>query len=345
MAEGPPDSFLVLATSSASFDISKISVFSAGLFTTKPDNQREYSAASPIRRIAECLAHGKGSKIAGINLRFVSGVVVQGNFIDGYRHGVTIWGGESNPTKPTFVPSLWGSSNVVVTSNIICNPKMGGIWTSRAQNVRVCNNIVYNCGDVGLDAEGSRQITFAENAVVNSRNGNLAVFFSSERVRFEGNILLTTNSSWPQSRVYNSSLVAARHDGITYDANVFIGLDSSGKPGRFDNASGPMKNTRISRNIFVDTQIDFARHGAEATRIDSNIMLFSRAASIAYPAVRLRNGDRKIIVSNNVFWAPSGFKIQAAVEKGGAVSFASKLEEWGNIVEGFSCITARTAGN
>jgi len=311
-AEGPIGTWVVFADSTSSFQLRNIFAMGSGLLTSyaRPGVAPEVDGT---REVINCTAWGSEKSVTAINLRFLWNVEVRGNRLHGYRHGVTIWGGESNQAKNTFDGTLWGAGRIRVADNIITGTYAGGIWTSRAQDVTMTRNIIHGCGDVGLDAEGSRNVFITDNVVADCSNGGLTVFFSSDNVRFERNIAAATRAAWPLARVHNSSRRPKEHTGLVFGGNTFITFDPDGMPGKLDNRKGPASGLQILGNNFWNSMIDLSVHSADGTRLSGNRMIFTNAIKTNDPMIRLGPGETGATITDNTFISLRHPSIPAAI--------------------------------
>ena len=120
------------------------------------------------------------SSAVGIELHFVSDVLISNNALSRHAHGIMWWGGDANPSRGGKPTNPRWARNITIQHNRVASVGGGGVWGSMGQNITVRTNNVSACGDVCLDAEGSFNVTFVDNTAVDSANGVLSVFFNCQ---------------------------------------------------------------------------------------------------------------------------------------------------------------------
>lgn len=299
---GHRKSVTVFDDGQGAIEMRKIKVFDIALYESAFDFRK-----SPIRSpvvIANCEAiSSPRSTRAAVHLRKSEFVFVYGNSFEGYRHGITLWGGESNQRKERFRLDHFGIQKVVIASNRVSNMSAGGIWTSRCKDIYVVRNQVLMCGDVGLDAEGSKNITFSENFVLDCKNGALAVFFSAEAVRFTRNLVVSSARKFVVARLYNSEQRAKNLREVCFDSNVFVGLGST--PSLFDDRNGPSSHLKIRNNFFLNVEVNLIHKGAASPTITGNLF-YARNSSRGRAPLNLKDFEGNGLVSRNIFVARDG---------------------------------------
>jgi parallel beta-helix repeat protein len=288
--EGPPTSHAVEIIDSEGIQIEGCSASGLGLLHAKK---------SGSIRVANNIARGTGgdnSEKSGIVLERTSDAVVSGNDISGYRHGITLWGGDANYNKKKHNPDVWGVSDILIQGNTVRNVSMGGIWASRGERLRVLSNQVENCGDVGVDLEGSREAVVADNIIRNCRFGGLTVFFSAENLLFSGNVVSSNNAQWPVFRLFNVSQKAERLKGIVVEGNTFSG---TGVVTTADDANGCAENIVFQNNRLSNVLLKFTANNTTGPQIRDNTFTYDLPLAEAVPAISLRTFGSGAVVLNN----------------------------------------------
>ena len=103
-------------------------------------------------------------------------------YVNNTLHGIQWWGGD-----PSF--SEKGVTDLVISGNTVTNIQGGGIWGAWGDRINIDNNNVKNCGDVGIDPEGSINSVVSDNTVKNCINAGISTFFASEQIEFTGNFI------------------------------------------------------------------------------------------------------------------------------------------------------------
>lgn len=103
---------------------------------------------------------------------------------------------ENTITRVKHGIQLWRASECLVSGNRVDQVSGGGIWQAICTDCVYSNNIISNCGDVGLDLEGGENCLAIGNHVKRCSNGELAVFrglvgdLTTEKgLCFRGNVL------------------------------------------------------------------------------------------------------------------------------------------------------------
>lgn len=184
---------------------------------------------------------------SGIYIQHCKNVNCNNNNISYLWHGISIWGGNVGPNNYCEYEMLRFCNNINTCNNIIYCIRYGGIWSSRASKQIINNNNIDICGDVNIDIEGGENSTVDGNVSNNSRNGNLAVFYSAKDVVFSNNtckdenilecrhmfyyndnvtnhicnIIVTGNTFFSQEIVKGATLIGALRGKILFTSNTF----------------------------------------------------------------------------------------------------------------------------
>lgn len=143
-------------------------------------------------RVIRNEATGPAGHYGAINVSFADSVRVDSNTVNNHRGGITWWGGDA-ALEPGPNVHTKGVTRVQIHNNTVENIFFAGsgegpcIWGSMGEYIDVRYNTVRYCDDVGLDAEGSRHVNFADNRVYHVKNEALALFWYSTDVTFARN--------------------------------------------------------------------------------------------------------------------------------------------------------------
>jgi parallel beta-helix repeat protein len=114
------------------------------------------------------------------------------NSVHECAHGIAWWGGDAAKAAAYSAKS---ATNLVISNNVVSNMQQGGIWGSCGTMVSVTGNTVSDCGDVGIDFEGTDNFSCASNVVKNAAFGGISFFFRSENGTVSGNTVLQTGNN------------------------------------------------------------------------------------------------------------------------------------------------------
>ena len=117
----------------------------------------------------------------GINTVFASDISVRNSYVKNCsEHGIQFWNNWEG-TKD--------GQNLIYEGNIVMDVGGGGIWGTGAERVVMRNNVVDNCGDVGLDLEYCDDSLILDNYAGRCVNGGVSLFYSCEDVLIKDNII------------------------------------------------------------------------------------------------------------------------------------------------------------
>ncbi|MEH6865766.1 right-handed parallel beta-helix repeat-containing protein [Priestia megaterium] len=246
---------------------------------------------------------GSDKKLPGafIDLRYVENVKVLGNNITNYQHGIEWWGGDANPSKNGALNNPRWANNISITKNTIDEIGLGGIWGSMGRNIRITNkNRVTNCGDVGIDVEGTISAKILNNYVKNCKNGCITTFFQNQNITISKNVIESDVDKQYLFKIYNSS--NKDNDSITFIDNKLSHVgDGIGYAG-----GEQVKSIDFLNNSLKNVAINFYSVNYEKIDIKDNNILFNQLYSNEFNAVfvkgLIKNGiatiERNKIVSD-----------------------------------------------
>lgn len=180
----------------------------------------------------------------------------------GYRDLVLAWGGDYTVSgaaaneRKCFDGLIEGNRGNVLAA---------GIWTGMAQRIRIVGNQLYgNAFAEGLDAEGSTDITFEANDVVNFADG-LAAFGLNRNIRYKNNNVQATANAFRNA----NSTFYADYGLLEFDGNSFKSLAASACIAWVTSAAGRMRLTDNDFENVVITLTDVAI--ADAVILDNEL--------------------------------------------------------------------------
>lgn len=230
-----------------------------------------------------------------ISLGFVKNVTVKGNRISNYYHGISWWGGDSNTNVNGDLTNPRWAIDIFISRNKVSNIHMGGIWGSMGYNVIVSNgNIVKNCGDVGIDFEGSISSKAVGNYVENCTNGAITTFFRNKDILISKNTVKANTNGQYLFKIYNSS--KHQNESIKVFNNNFI---FSGKGIGYVGGE-QIDSMYFSENKLVNVAINFYSINYKKITISNNELMFSNDAqkiTAIYISSLIKNGT--VDIRNN----------------------------------------------
>lgn len=250
--------------------------------------------------VRNCTATGIGIQhgIAAILIEYAQNVHIENNSITNFKNGIQWWGGDSNHLKDGAITNDRRCKNIMVINNMVKNAD-AGIWGSMGDNIKVVNNRVSDCQDVGIDFEGCFNGVADSNYVTNAKNGNLATFFLNRNITFSNNIVISDrNDTTYIARIYNESQTAD-NDNIQFINNTFIG----NIPGSICfMVIDPNNFLQLRDNIFINTKIHTSGINHGNMDIEGNSFVFNLQTHADSSAIIKIDGmtySRNIIIKNN----------------------------------------------
>ena len=181
--------------------------------------------------------HGTGDYVLGagngtsgaIFIQYAADVVVSGDTLSNYAHGIEWWGGDADPSRGGVPANPRWLRRLSATGNSVTNVE-GGIWGGMGSSVTVSGNFVQNCADVCLDDEGGVDVSFISNQARNAGTAVLSVFNYSRRVTFSGNDVqsdgvLGTSLFWSSNvqQLTDSVTITLQNNSLTYTGATGVG--------------------------------------------------------------------------------------------------------------------------
>lgn len=223
------------------------------------------------------------------------GAWVRRNNISYVYNGVQWWGGNSDPTHPGYDPTrTQRARNLVIEGNTVLHTS-AGIWGGNGRHVLVHDNVVEDCADMCLDAEGSHDVRFTFNEARHAGTSVLGVYFFSSRVVFEDNVVEQDGRAWnhdqnasgrPGHRMFYTANPSGGGDSITVELRrntfTYTGSATSGiGVGVLEKLS--TRSMIIDGNVLNNTVIDMASNNNGLVQVSNNSVYLTRAVGL--PAI------------------------------------------------------------
>ncbi|MGI8377423.1 right-handed parallel beta-helix repeat-containing protein [Priestia megaterium] len=221
---------------------------------------------------------------AAIELAYVEDAKVKRNRISKYKHGIQWWGGDANPAKNGALNNPRWAINIVISKNTIQDINSGGIWGSMGTNIKVSSgNVVSDCGDVGIDFEGSTSSEATGNYIKNCKNGCLTTFFENKEIKIRKNIIESDVKNQYLFKIYNSSHKQNHSIQIYKNKFRFIGSGIGYVGGE------QVDKVSIFNNDFINTVVHLYSPNFKEVYIHKNKFLFTNLVDDPFNAVRVRS--------------------------------------------------------
>ena len=202
-------------------------------------------------------------------------------------NGPVWWGGDSSFLVDGALTNQRKCRNGRISGCRVQNTA-APIWGSMGEGIAVVGNTIRDYADVGLDAEGSFDVVFAANTVMQTITGNgaMSTFSGCRDVRFIGN-QITITTAQPAYRNYNTSQDQTNSIGTVIAENKIRCLSGVAT---LDAAAGAAGNITVSRNKLFNVVIDMTPNGQGDTEIIGNESLidFALIADTVTPVKAIR---------------------------------------------------------
>lgn len=236
---------------------------------------------------------------------------------DHVPHGVEWWGGNAAFDADGQPGAERKCQRFHVKNVTVRDATLGGIWGAMGQDGVVEGCTVQRCGDVGLDAEGCRNVRFTNCTASDARNGSLATFFSSDGILFEGCAVTSSRPDWPLFRSYNASQNPESGGNVKIQSCTFFCIDES-RPSTVDTRSGPLNYLKIENCIFKNVTIDTGFNNMHFVTIANNVFTFTTPGVTAVKVgssrmIGTKNGG-SLIKDNRIIFKKEGGAAIAVVE-------------------------------
>lgn len=209
---------------------------------------------------------------AAITFTYAMNCIAKENIITNSVHGISWWGGDSNPGRNGNTSNPRYAKMITITDNVIDTVLGGGIWGSMGDHVSVTGNVIKKCGDVGIDFEGCDNCTASGNVVSECTNGCLSTFFYARNITFTGNTVY-------QSGNYGTTMYF--HSNVTQNPEAGTSVEISGNSFRCDTigtwGQDAMETTNITGNSFHNCCVSVYGNNCGSCVISSNRLYYNTA--------------------------------------------------------------------
>jgi hypothetical protein len=278
--------------------------------------------------------------------------------------GIVWWGGNSGSLNAT--PGL---SDLTIEGNVVQNIGSGCIWGSDGDSVTVSANTVANCGDVGIDFEGTNDSSATGNTVGWTKNGGITFFYASSNLTVSGNTINSPQGSGPGIGFYDdgqcgapnnstfcpaSTNIAVSGNSITTDGAYAIVTDGTNNP------AGANNNITIANNTITATSTAINLADVNYASVEGNFVTVSGPTAIDI------GGSNYITIAGNIIttvsdtstgfgnrggiympWTNNAWPTQYNDIHGNTISgFEISIEDdcWGNVASGDLIENNRVSG-
>lgn len=201
----------------------------------------------------------------------------------------------------------WQSQNITIRHNKV-RRVVGGIWGASGTDIRVHDNDIADCADLGLDMEGGIRCDAWDNKVTRCKNGELAFFTNAVDANGCHELTMRRNTARRQA-TYTDIAGASQACDVAYGCAVVHSLsDNATNCGFFDNDMtidyGPAFTTHsigltdqglaFSRNMVTHNNTTFPvrlYEYARGVRIDGNIWRINAIPTFSSLLKNMRNGS------------------------------------------------------
>jgi hypothetical protein len=247
-----------------------------------------------------------------IYFTYTDGFSAIGNHIKGYSHGISWWGGDAHHLRNGSISNKRKCIAGHIEKNHLSNIKGGGIWGSMGQNIHVISNNVSNCGDVGIDSEGSFSVFIHKNVIKNCINGCITTFFFNKNINITDNLVYSDIPGQYLFKVYNLAQTFDNKD-ITVKNNKFTYF---GKIGNAFFGGDNCETLIVDQNKFFNTAISLIGNNNRFIIIKNNIIEYSRplVIKLGYISVGNTHGNGSLsLTKNNIRILPPIKSISSAI--------------------------------
>jgi hypothetical protein len=231
-----------------------------------------------------------------------------GNWSRDVRHQCRWWGGNANDIR-SLKPGKegWGTMNIVKRGSLDAEPDanpytVGAFdvfvshnyadygrtlaWGSKARHVIFDHNIGRFMNDYVIGTEGSEDVIFDSNIVINSSTAGLACYYWSEKVVMTGNIVLVRDE--PIDMNYSCFPDAKRYQGGLVRLHAV-----SGRPNTVNGAGQVLMTGNLFLNELADKPRGIRIEAGREVRISSN--------RIKNGEIRTKGGSGPLTITDNEF--------------------------------------------
>lgn len=257
------------------------------------------------------------AKSATILIEYAQGVIIRKCSLTDCYNGIQWWGGDSNPAVNGALTNPRWTQNVIIEQCVVKKAAQGGIWGSMGQNIRVANNNVSTCGDVGIDAEGCTNVTFINNRVQNGKNGAYATFWLNRNVQLTGNRGISTDGS-PVFRCYNATQTSDNRD-LTFKDNQWIGV---GKMTTVDFNSGPVGSFSVDGDKLTNCRLVYQSNNLGKLRLKDVSVNFTLPLTASAVQIGGVTGGADVLMQR--------VRVKALSQNKGSIGFSIEHSDFNN---------------
>ncbi|WP_404786068.1 hypothetical protein [Altericista sp. CCNU0014] len=269
----------VVVSSSSNIKISSCKAKGASLFYSGSKSNLGYSEISSSNMssnilVQECEGIGnndfKGDGCIFFSYTNIFSAIK--NNISGYTHGIVWWGGDSNHLRDGSLSNPRKCIAGHISQNYIHSIKGGGIWGSMGHKIDVLFNNVLNCGDVGIDSEGSFSVLIRKNLIKNCANGCIATFFFNKDIYITENRVYSEVASQYLFKI-NNSAQSFDNKNIAIKNNLFVFL---GKKGLANFGGDNFERILVHSNKFINTSISLSSNNNRYLKLTNNLIEYTQ---------------------------------------------------------------------
>jgi hypothetical protein len=217
-----------------------------------------------------------------ILIQYARDVLISGNTLDNFQHGIQWWGGDADPQRGGVLANPRWFRDALIEHNLVTNTE-GGIWGGMGQDVLVRYNSVAYCLDVCLDAEGDVRTTFLANNARDAGVAVLAAFHYASQVTFAWNDVRITDPGY-SGRLFHTNNAAQDPTGISVYVhnNQFRWLRPTGIGVAGREAS---EYLGFSNNTLENVRIEMISNNSGGLFLTGNGLSFTRSTG-GEPAIK-----------------------------------------------------------
>jgi hypothetical protein len=299
---------IIIRSSSNIKIVSSKAIGASLLYSGVPSNlkYKDISSVNMCRNILVLDCYGLGNtdlrnndlSLDGcIHFTYTDGFSAIKNHISGYRHGISWWGGDAYHLRDGALSNQRKCVSGHIEKNDLNKIKGGGIWGSMGQKINIFSNNVSNCGDVGIDSEGSFSIFIHKNVVKNCTNGCITTFYFNKNISIVENIVYSDIPGQYLLKIYNAAQTFDNKD-ITVRKNLFT---YKGKVGNAFLGGDNCETLIINENKFLNTAISLIGNNNRYITITNNIIEFNRAikSDLGFIAVGNTHSQGSLYLTKN----------------------------------------------
>jgi len=290
-ASGNVGAVLVKMIASKVIDVLRNDLTNLGMFRCDSANISVYTGSTEGENADILVKDNRAVAPATLNticvgLYYASDCLVTHNRIEGFDNGALFWGGDANVNVNGAIANPRKSKRITMTFNNVIGPSNGGLWGSMGEDIRICDNTVRDCGDVGIDFEGCFNARANRNTVSDCDNGNFATFSLCRNISFAHNTSLATGQATCQYlfKVYNSTADSSKATGngvIKLTNNALIRTNGVGSGVVIEACHHIIIRGNHMKNTYIFAQTNNMNH----VSIINNDMEWDVAASTALDAI------------------------------------------------------------